>query len=550
MRRTLAWFVVVVVGATLGLTAASTLGQGNGAANAPAPREISPSGKGRSGPAKAVVPHGTFTPQGSVPAPGPTIDADLYRSLKEEAERGGGPAGKRSGGAGAATPLAPPTQQYDVPGFSASFPFPPDTDGAAGNTQYVQVVNSRVRVVNKAPAGTTACADRSLNQFTISTEFVFDPRVIYDETWDRWVIVFTRRSTSATDTVRRYFLAVSTSSNACGSFFLYTVPFSGGPFNNGDWWDFPQLGQDQDTIFVTGNVFDTPASGSPFKGAALQPIAKARVYNGLGFSAPIFTGLVGTLAPPTLIAHDQDRDAIFLAAPPNGTHLREYTLRESSRPNGATLFGPTLIDVPDYAVPPSAEQPGTALTLDTGDNRFQNRHVQYTTNVGNIIVWQTHTVATGGFATPKFYLINATGNAVIQQGFFARSFCSDDWNPSIAANTLHEAVVTWSAVQDPANAQGCAAVNAEVRASGRQPQPADPAGSMNSPGVLVEGSATFYDDPESPTPERWGDYSAVSVNPVNAGSCAARRRFFLTNENIPTTNTNVWGSRISRFGFC
>lgn len=486
-------------------------------------------------------------PAGNKPQFLSTIDPAGYRALKEAADKA---KGLGRGDVSQPEPAAPPALQTDIAGFSASVPFPPDTDGAAGNTQYVQVVNSRVRVINKSNLA-LACADRNLNAFAgNTTEFVFDPDVIYDETWDRWALVFTRRSTSASDPIRRFYLAVSTSSNACGPFFQYTIPLAGGPFNAGDWWDYPHIGHDQDALLVTGNIFDTPAGGP--KGAALLPIAKARVYNGLTFSSGIFTGLVGTLQPPIFIAHDQNRNAVLLAAPPNGTHLRMYRLREASRPNGQTLLGPTLIDVADYTVPPSAEQPGTTLTLDTLDNRFQNGHVQYTNPAGNAVVWQTHTVTIGGTATPRWYEIRVTPAgvpSVFQQGIFFRSGCSDDWMPSIAANTLGEAVVTWSSTQDPAGTPACSpAVNAEVRTAGRQS--GDAAGAMLG-NISVEGSATFYNDPDPVTIQRWGDYSAVSPDPLTGVvGCGDRRRFWLTNENIPTATTSVWGSRIFRAGFC
>ena len=90
---------------------------------------------------------------------------------------------------------------------------------------------------------------------------------------------------------------------------------------------------------MTGNIFDTPTGA--FKFAALLPVAKARVYNGLGFSVPIFTGLVATLAPP--IVRDQNAATFLIAAPLNSNALRKYTLRNSSRVPGVTLSAPVNI---------------------------------------------------------------------------------------------------------------------------------------------------------------------------------------------------------------
>src|SRR5207248_11740303 len=63
-------------------------------------------------------------------------------------------------------------------------------------------------------------------------------------------------------------------------------------FGNNNFWDFPQLGMDQDAVLITANILN----GNTFLGADFFAVAKARLYNGLGFSVPVFTGLVGTLA--------------------------------------------------------------------------------------------------------------------------------------------------------------------------------------------------------------------------------------------------------------
>jgi hypothetical protein len=366
--------------------------------------------------------------------------------------------------------------------------------------------------------------------------------VVYDQVWNRWVLVATRRSTSATDTVRRFFLAASTSGNPCGPYFVYSsVGFGGGPFNNGDWWDFPGLGMDQDAVLVTGNIFDTPTG--PFKFAALMPIAKAPIYNGLGFSVPVFTGLVGTLQPP--IVFDQNKDAYLLAAS-NNTHLHLYRGENLSNAFEATLVLQALVDVPDYGLPPNAPQLGTAQLLDTGDRRFVNASTQ----VGDSL-WNVHTINVAGFATPRFYELDTEGagaNTVKQQGIFFESSTSHDFNASIAANSTREAFVTWNAT-DVAHANVALRHNARVRFSGRQP--ADAVGVIGAGFALFTSPTALTGNPSATAGvQRWGDYSAVSLDPslgVTAG-CGANRRAWIVNEKINAAA--VWGSRIGRIGFC
>ena len=471
----------------------------------------------------------------------PTDAPSDYQAVKAIAQAKAAVAGREAGALAPPPPgpLVPPTLRgVSFDGASQSGAFPPDTHGAVGLSHVVEVVNTSVVVFNKAG---TLLKSTTLPAFFGSTEFIFDPRVVYDRDWRRWVIVASRKSTSATDAVRRFFLATSTTSDPTGAYFIYTVSFGGGPFNAGDWWDYPGLGMDQDAVMVTGNIFDTPAGG--FKFAAMMPMAKARLYNGLGFSVPVFTGLAATLQPPIVL--DQNKDAYFVAAN-NLTHLHLYRGENLSNAFEATLVLQALVDVPDYAIPPNAPQLGTSQLLDTLDRRFVNASLQ----VGDSL-WNTHTINFVGFATPKFYQVDTEGtgvNTLKQNGFFFEGGTSHDFNASIVANTSGEAFVTWTTT-DVANPTIALRHNARIRFSGRQP--ADALGSIPAGSTLVTSATALTGNPSTtPGVQRWGDYSAVSLDPSPGSTvgCTAQRRAWLVNEKI--NSSTVWGSRIARIGFC
>lgn len=187
------------------------------------------------------------------------------------------------------------------------------------------------------------------------------------------------------------------------------------------------------------------------------------------------------------------------------------------------------ITVPSYSIPPSARQPGTSATLDTSDSRFSSSSTQF----GNSL-FNTHTVALGGFPAPKFYEFNTASNSVVQSGFYFASGSSDDWNASIAANTGREVFVTYSSTDSNAG------IRPQVRVSGKQAADAGiPAG------IAVATSTNVY---TSGSPQRWGDYSSTTLDPSPVSGCAANRRAWGTNETVIAGPT--WGTRIARFGFC
>jgi hypothetical protein len=445
-----------------------------------------------------------------------TIDEAQMKALKQAAASVR--AASRPGFAPSAPSVEPTTIDANFDGVDQAEACgtcrPPDTHGAVGNTQFVEITNSNLNVFSRA-AGNPELLSVRLNTFLgYTAQFAFDPRVLYDRTWDRWVISAEAFPESAT--VQRQFLAISLTADATGGWFIYALDVN--VFNNDDFWDFPQLGMDQDAIVVNANVFGP----TDFRGARMFAVAKARLYNGLGFSVPLWINLQGTLAPPVVL--DQSARTHLMAAPPSGTTVFHYTLRDSAHAFDQTMTL-TSITVPFYTVPADAPQPGTAARLDTLDARFQNASTQ----VGNRL-FQVHDVAVGSFATPQFYEFDTAGDTITQSGQFFASIVSQDFNPSIAANDFGDVFVTWSMTEPGTRLGG--GTQAQVRFGGRRD--ADPPGVIG-PGTPLFTSPTFYNL------GRWGDYSAVTVDPLDPDKA------WIVNERI--INPTTWSTRIGAIGF-
>jgi hypothetical protein len=307
-------------------------------------------------------------PQAQLPPFMPTMGAEAYVAAKEAAERA--PLAIRQE---IPQPLAPPLLKLSIEGVNqikAGGGFPPDTEGATGTNHFVEVTNSHVDVYlkNGIPVKSVSLAS-FMGYFTRG---LFDPRAVYDSTWNRWVITADAFAESAT--VQRYFIAVSTSPDPTGPFFIYNVNTRGFAGTN-NFYDFPMVGMDQDAVLFTANIF---APNNAFLGPRLFAVAKARLYNGRGFSVPVFSPgtSFGTLAPPIVL--DQDANTYIASARPSGNTLQLFTLRNSSRAFGATLSAAANVPVTAYTVPSHAVQPasGTRNLLDSGDSRFVNAGTQ------------------------------------------------------------------------------------------------------------------------------------------------------------------------------
>ena len=455
------------------------------------------------------------TPPVAMPPSLPTMDFAQYLALKLAA---GPVAGEVKPEAGLAPlPAAPPTLgSLACNGFGQLAPLvqgfaPPDSHGAVGANHYGQIVNSAIRFYTKAL--TASCPTSVvLNQtlasfFGYVTQSIFDPRLLYDLTYNRWIV--SAEAFQESVNVQYQFIAVSVDSDPTHGFFIYRFNVTDwvGP-GSGIFWDYPQIGYDEDAVILTGNKFKPV-----FLGSTAVFLAKHRMYNGLGFSYCIFNGGsldgAGTFTPPIVL--DQGPYTTLPSVIPGANFVRVTKWNNTSHmcPNfllSSDISTPT-------GVPPLAQQPGfsptdTANKLDTLDGRFQSQGTQYGTPAfaQPVKFWQTRTNGSGSFPIPFTYRFNAEAATIEELCSFSLSGSSFDFNPSIVANEAGTLYLTWSATDPPNN------LNAQVRMGGKLV--GDGCATIGA-GVLVNQSANALTGNFDPNKgfQRWGDTSAVTLDP-------------------------------------
>jgi hypothetical protein len=361
--------------------------------------------------------------------------------------------------------------------------------------------------------------------FGYSAQPFFDPRVIFDSVWSRWCITAPAFPNSATSQILG--IACSANGDALGGWHVYLVDlgFLGG---SGGFYDFPMIGDSQDAIIFTANVF----TSSTFQGSSLFAIRKARVFTGRNIGGePIYTGLQATLQPARELL--DGNGYAWLAAANGSGNIAMYAMGYPASPPDTTLNGYN-VTVNPYAAPPAAPQqsPCTGATnnLDTSDARFVNTGVQ-----NGDLYYQVHTI-TDITATPRYYIIKGllSFTPTVQEfgEFYANATSSSDFNASIGADGGNRVVVNWTSV-DAANH-----VNPQVRFSGKLPTD----GLIAGPGTVLTTSAACLSGNYDPNfgEQRWGDYSQSVVGPTSP-------QFWIENETV--VNTNTWGTEIGMIHF-
>lgn len=112
--------------------------------------------------------------------------------------------------------------------------------------------------------------------FGLTSAKYFDPKVIYDNDLDRFVIVFLKNSTPATNEIM---VGFSKTNNPIDGWNVYELP--GNPLNNNRWTDFPSIALTDSSLYFTGNLIvpnETWQVG--FDGSILWEMDKMAGFNG------------------------------------------------------------------------------------------------------------------------------------------------------------------------------------------------------------------------------------------------------------------------------
>ena len=437
--------------------------------------------------------------------------------------------------AGSVGPLTPPgTIHANFPGVTQANSNcggcqPPDPYAAVSATQIAHVVNVRLQVFTKT--GLTQCGV-GLNTLLGFSGRLADPRIQYDALYNRFSLVVIPIPTSTT-AVPRLFVLTSQTSNACGSWWIYSLSFSGSLYPSGTLLDYPYLGQDRRALLLSSNNFRLNSTGGfTYINSAVFSISKAAVYSGAGVSFPAFAVGFST-APVTVtgIPIPATTYAYFLRSIP-GTGYQLYRMANSGL-SGTTLTPQAVASSAFVAPPRRVRQPGTTNTLDPLDGRIQSSPYQE-----EGYVWFTHGQGVAGFPAVRYGAISTSSNAVTARNAY-RSSTSDDFNPSLGVADAGAGVIylwlNWAYTDTSRNIATSKTIDGVTPGAGVPTL-------IGTGRVLVNGFSTS-------TNFRFGDYSSVAIDPTAASTTCPAGRTAGTAQQVFQSN-GQWITRIARVSFC
>jgi hypothetical protein len=467
-----------------------------------------------------------------------------------------------------------PQQPY-VEGIGAGMEYqiqmaPPDTNGAVGETQFVQWVNNSIAIFNKR--------SRSLEFGPVPGNYLWknfggnceennngDPVVQYDKLAKRWVLA----QFSVTNGKRTGYsecIAISTSSDAGGDYWLYEFQY---PSKD----DYPKLGIWPDGYYVSFNMYDEFVdeqgnSTSKFLGARACVYDRESMLAGHPgrqecFQLPSdYFGLLpsdldGTLAPPT----GSPNYYVALGTNPDTLDLWRFKVNWKNAKN--STFGKAPGNSPDSTIPvqhynlacngtgstciPQPNKVEGQEQLDSLGDRLMFR-VAYRRFSDHASLLLNHSVDTGGEnsrTAVRWYELRDLEKAipvVFQQGTYSPdethrwiASLAMDRNGSIALGYTASGKTTYPGIRVAARLGS------------------DPLSAIGKETVIREGTGIQTCNP-SPAPcqcarkdgscdtlTRWGDYSSITLDPVD--DCT----FWFTSEYQKDDGAFNWHTGIGSF---
>lgn len=406
----------------------------------------------------------------------------------------------------------------------------PDTNGAVGLTQYFQWVNVDFEIFDKTTGASIYGPVDASTLWTGVPECLTtdDDDIVaeYDKMANVWVL---EQHVAPPSGPNYQCIAVSTTSDATGSYYQYVFSL---PAN---FPDYPKISVWPDAYYLTMNE-ESETTGAAM-GAYVCALDRAAMLTGATATAQCFqlnaaynsllpSDLDGTILPPS------GSPNYLMNLGTNSLNLWQFHV-DWVNPANTTLTGPVNIPVAAFnegcaASSTCVPQEGTTQLVDGIGDRLLFRLAYRHFADGHESLVANHTINNPGPVALRWYEVQSPGNNpyVFQQSTWAPD-SNNRWMGSIAMDQMGDIAVGYSV--------SSASMYPAIRYAARLQS--DVLNTLEAENSIIEGTGSEVGS------NRWGDYSAMSVDPVD--DCT----FWYTQEYFPVSGDYNWNTQIASFSF-
>ncbi|MBD3162074.1 MAG: hypothetical protein GF346_07240, partial [Candidatus Eisenbacteria bacterium] len=396
-------------------------------------------------------------------------------------------------------------------GFTNTGWRPPDPHMATGIDHVMGIVNGGIAAYEKD--GTLLWEDDISGSGGFWGEvgadyFVFDPEVIFDPYENRFMAMANERSDDNRST---FLLGISSTSDPGDPWYKYRLDVTTLAGND---IDSPNLAVDRDAIYLTADFFN------PQK-YLVYIIDKSSVIDG-GVASTTDVLHTGTQSFGIPVMYTDDAPNMYMIEHFESDPSSSVRLWAIEDPLTSPSLVSTTLNVDPYYRPADLRSQGTGIRQAAFDSRF------WSCMYRDGSLWACHHISLSNsprVTVSRWYEIEMNGwpesgnpPTLRQQGTVAppnEVFCSFN---SITVNEHGDAVMVFAR----SSVNEYFSISRTVRYSG------DPLGTMRPPEFVKQSDAVYGQN-------RWGDYSAIVVDPVDS------RTFWMHHEYAPSTNNwHTW----------
>jgi hypothetical protein len=489
------------------------------------------SGASPTPPGSILAPIGHLTPTAlgpGAPATNRPVFAQPFRTLDSGALRAAklraaaiASRGSRGPSIAIRAPLAGLFSNLDSPGLSQLTVAPPDSTGAIGPNNYVEMVNQQIGVYGRN-LNLISSTDNGTFTGAGAGSTVTDPQIQWDGQSGHWLYAALGVATGANMLIFGW-SKTSDPSDLTNGWCRFGLP-EGNLLD-----DYPKLGHDDNFIsigtneyndstnlFLTANIFVIRKPAAPDTSCSVNTVlyvadAAHPLHNADGSTSftPVPANTADSSAFGYIVAAHSPVDGTGSSAP-------KIMVWHWALVGGApALVSDGDVVVPTFAIPAPVPQPGTSNTLDSLDARLTQAVAVNDPGAGGAKgIWTQHTVASpSGRSVVRWYEILGGATPTLRQHGEVGSPTDFVFNGAVSPSIGGGSAAVF---YNRAGASTLPVIGAQTRSA------STPLGSLDA-GELVIGQSSAadldftcgYSKPTDPC--RWGDYAGASPDPLNDG---------------------------------
>jgi hypothetical protein len=415
-------------------------------------------------------------------------------------------------------------------GVSVTSTYPPNNGLAVGPNNVVMMEGSRIEWTNLtggsptlqsiynffSPLGATAA--NSLNH----------PRCVYDSVNQRYIVVMDNSASG--HTISNIDIAVSRDSNPADGWYFASLNTSltiNGQLTSAD---SPMVSVDGTNIYITASQYNVNVSG--YAGTECWVIGDTAGAGGGIYNGGALTVVANQITPSTQsifkVVAGNNGKTYYASDYSSGSQvlvtLQTYDAATNTFGSASTISLGNIDQGGTY----TAQQLGTSLLLDAGDQRTRN--LAY----ANGFLYGVTEIKPIGSSVPavhwfKIDVSNPNAPTLVAQGNILGTAIGSNvttFNGSVAVDAAGDVIINFTA-SGPSMYPG----DYYVYQRG-----SDPPGSFSTP-TLYQASTGFFNSGNGASVQPWGNYSSATLDPNNLNS------FWISNEYVAN---NWWQTSVAK----